>query len=466
MQHGSHNRVPADDDYIEPDVRSDDGCLLGYDDMVTDEWERNNPRHSGKYTSPGKLRSDPRMPKPFFKTKCGIASIIIFILLAIGTLLLIYKDTIRIARLRQRGIPPGMYSEGGELFVGGKKFMIKGFSWYGMEEDGMMPGGLRHRTADEIFEFATDHNFNAIRLPLSVENIMQNRIAPGKSFKNPDLSGMVYMDLVRTIVQKAASHNILILLDMHRLLNEEVQSGGLWYTHAVKEERLFLVWRRLCEHLGDEWNVLGADIYNEPWDALWNDANKSADWKDASERLGNDIHVQCPSWTIFIQGVGNRKRDTEKWVFWAENVKSLQTAPPALDLSQKVVFSPHVYGPQVYMQEYFEAAEFPENMPEIWDDHFGIASQKTNIATVVGEWGGFYEGKGKVWMDSLFQYLEKKAFGFFFWCLNPESIDTGGLLEDDWTTPSKERLQLMHGAPSSSVEKAGVHFKYWRNWRT
>jgi hypothetical protein len=33
----------------------------------------------------------------------------------------------------------------------------------------------------------------------------------------------------------------------------------------------------------------------------------------------------------------------------------------------------------------------------------------------------------------------------FFWCLNPDSGDTGGLLADDWITPDITKLNLLAG---------------------
>lgn len=31
----------------------------------------------------------------------------------------------------------------------------------------------------------------------------------------------------------------------------------------------------------------------------------------------------------------------------------------------------------------------------------------------------------------------------FFWCVNPDSGDTGGLLLNDWMTPDKNKLTLV-----------------------
>jgi len=50
-------------------------------------------------------------------------------------------------------------------------------------------------------------------------------------------------------------------------------------------------------------------------------------------------------------------------------------APVQLPVPDKLVFSPHVYGPDVHGQPYFSHKQFPANMPEIWARHFGFVKQ-------------------------------------------------------------------------------------------
>ena len=39
----------------------------------------------------------------------------------------------------------------------------------------------------------------------------------------------------------------------------------------------------------------------------------------------------------------------------------------------------------------------------------------------------------------------------FYFCLNPGSKDTGGLLGEDWTTPNLAKLRLLSNVPSTNV---------------
>ena len=56
------------------------------------------------------------------------------------------------------------------------------------------------------------------------------------------------------------------------------------------------------------------------------------------------------------------------------------------------------------------------------------------VPVVVGEMGGTNEGKDSLWHAATFAFYREKKIGFFYFCVNPESEDTGGLLGMDWKT--------------------------------
>ena len=85
-------------------------------------------------------------------------------------------------------------------------------------------------------------------------------------------------------------------------------------------------------------------------------------------------------------------------------------------------------------------------MAAIWDRHFGqfIDSGHT---VIIGEFGGKY-GEGDPrdvqWQDALVDYLLGKGVGSaFYWAWNPNSADTGGILDDDWITLREDKLALL-----------------------
>ena len=112
--------------------------------------------------------------------------------------------------------------------------------------------------------------------------------------------------------------------------------------------------------------------------------------------------------------------------------------------ASRLVYSPHVYGPSVYAQPYFAVAGFPGNMPAIWNKHFGYLFER-GVALVPGEFGGRYTGTDKIWQDAFVDYLKTKSASrsFFYWSLNPNSGDTGGVLLDDWKTGDMAKISLL-----------------------
>ena len=73
---------------------------------------------------------------------------------------------------------------------------------------------------------------------------------------------------------------------------------------------------------------------------------------------------------------------------------------------------------------YFDHKSFPANMDAIWDRHFGYLVHASHTV-VVGEWGGIYSGKDRAWQEHFVKYLLSNGLSSFFWCLNPNSADTG-----------------------------------------
>jgi endoglucanase len=64
----------------------------------------------------------------------------------------------------------------------------------------------------------------------------------------------------------------------------------------------------------------------------------------------------------------------------------------------------------------------------------------------VGEWGGKYgagDSRDVAWQNALVDYLAKKGIYSFYWSWNPNSGDTGGILNDDWKTVRQDKIQML-----------------------
>ena len=73
------------------------------------------------------------------------------------------------------GAAPGFQSgPDGFLYANGKRFQLKGINWWGSETANAVPGGLQHRTMDELLDFIAEQGFNAVRLLLNHHSVLVN----------------------------------------------------------------------------------------------------------------------------------------------------------------------------------------------------------------------------------------------------------------------------------------------------
>jgi endoglucanase len=113
--------------------------------------------------------------------------------------------------------------------------------------------------------------------------------------------------------------------------------------------------------------------------------------------------------------------------------------PVPLSNPAKLVYSPHEYATSVFRQEWFDAADFPDNLPGIWDTFWGYLVDEEIAPLIVGEFGTTLEAtEDRQWLAELMAYMDARGISWTFWSWNPNSGDTGGILNDDWTTINEE----------------------------
>jgi endoglucanase len=123
--------------------------------------------------------------------------------------------------------------------------------------------------------------------------------------------------------------------------------------------------------------------------------------------------------------------------WWGGNLQGAASAPVRLNVANRLVYSAHDYATSVYPQPWFSDPSFPANLAGIWDKNWGYL-YKNNVAPVLlGEFGTtLADPRDQTWLKTLLAYTGKGTGGisFTYWSWNPNSGDTGGILNDDWTT--------------------------------
>lgn len=326
--------------------------------------------------------------------------------------------------------------------------MLRGINWFGIETETHVPHGLWARDYREMLQQMRELGYNFIRLPFSLESLRAEEIS-GVDFRigrNQDFEGKSPLEAMDLIVQAAAQENLMILLDLHQLSNKQIPE--LWYGDGYTEEDWINTWLELAEHYRNQRNVIGADLKNEPHGrASWGTGDRATDWRLTAERAGNAILKVNPDWLIVVQGVEKNvpgQRLPVHW--WGGNLEGVRNYPVRLSRLNKLVYSPHEYGPGVTEQTWFEERSFPDNLYRRWEIGFNYINRLRLAPVLVGEFGGRKVGRSNegTWQRLFIDYLQENNLHFAYWSWNPNSDDTGGILTDDWRAINEAKQRLLN----------------------
>ncbi len=362
------------------------------------------------------------------------------------------------ATITESAGPSGWLSTQGNQIINaaGQPVQINATSWFGGETNTYVPHGLWSRSYKDMLEQMVELGFNTIRLPYSDEALEPGKVPNGIDFfLNPDLRGLSVLQVYDKIVEYAGEVGLRIFFDHHRNDAGAGPNGnGLWFTDAYPEAKVIQNWVMLANRYGDNPTVIGADLHNEPHNASWGDGG-ALDWRLAAERIGNAILDVAPEWLIIVEGV-ETAGGSNYW--WGGNLKGVATHPVRLDVPNKLVYSPHDYPNSVFPQPWFRAGDFPNNMDEIFREHWGFIFEQGIAPILLGEWGSkMVDPLDLGWLSSITKYLGgdfdldgdsdlapgQLPMSWAWWSWNPNSGDTGGILADDWSSANQNKVNAI-----------------------
>ncbi|MDD5946296.1 MAG: cellulase family glycosylhydrolase [Oscillospiraceae bacterium] len=296
------------------------------------------------------------------------------------------------------------------------------------------------------------------------------------------------MEIFDVIMQKCKDYGIKAFIDIHSPdANNSGHNYELWYGKADITTELWidtLVW--LADKYKNDDTLLGFDLKNEPhgkreYDgtcpdtiAKWDGTTDENNWAYAATTCANAILAVNPHALIFVEGVEQYPKtekgytydtpdiwqapaDQSPWygAWWGGNLRGVRDYPitPTSGTSQ-IVYSPHDYGPSVYAQTWFDKDFNTQTLlDDYWYDTWAYINQEDIAPLLIGEWGGHMDdGKNQKWMELLRDYMINNHINHTFWCLNPNSGDTGGLLGYDFTTWDAEKYGLFEPSLWQTLE--------------
>lgn len=350
----------------------------------------------------------------------------------------------------------------------GFRVRLKSVNWFGAEGTNYTPHGTWARNWRAIIDQIRSFGFNTIRLPFSGDFTANGRTPPATAIDfdlNPEFSGKTALEILDIILDYCAEKGLYVVLDHHRR-QAGVGADGAPTGSGYSEANWLAAWGVMATRYANHPAIVGADLHNEPHDLTW-DA-----WASLAETCGNHILSIAPDWLIFVEGVGNID-DDHYW--WGGQLKGVATRPIQLNVANKVAYSPHEYGQSVGSQPWLAydgqtlPANWPLNLYSVWREHWGFIFEDSIAPIWIGEFGGHYglDGSGNLtkphaqyerqWTQELVKYLnadfngdgtdargpENPGMSFAYWSFNPNSGDTGGLVQDDWQTPQTPKLELI-----------------------
>ncbi|MDD6279498.1 MAG: cellulase family glycosylhydrolase [Oscillospiraceae bacterium] len=297
-------------------------------------------------------------------------------------------------------------------------------------------------------------------------------LSDGKTLKNS-------MEIFDIIIGKCKKYGIKAFIDIHSPdANNSGHDYELWYGKAGISSDLWietLVW--LADKYKNDDTLIGYDLKNEPHGkrgysgtscpdtiAKWDGSTDENNWAYASTKCANAILEVNPNALIFIEGVEQYPKtdkgytydtpdiweapaDTSPWygAWWGGNLRGVRDYPVIPDSgTSQIVYSPHDYGPSVYNQTWFDKDFTTQTLlDDYWYDTWAYINKEEIAPLLIGEWGGHMDGgKNQKWMELLRDYMIENHINHTFWCLNPNSGDTAGLLSYDFLSWDEEKYAM------------------------
>ncbi|MGF1580282.1 MAG: cellulase family glycosylhydrolase [Gemmataceae bacterium] len=353
----------------------------------------------------------------------------------------------------------GHFSTQGNQIVDaqGRSVKIAGVNWFGMETPNYAPHGLWTRGYKDMMDQMRELGFNTIRLPFSNQLFDSGSVPNGIDFsQNPDLQGLTGLQIMDKIVDYAGEIGLRIFLDHHRSdAGAGAQGSGLWYTNKYPEQRWIDDWVMLASRYANNPTIIGADLHNEPHGAATWGTGGPNDWRLAAERAGNAVLEVNPDWLIIVGGI-DKGPSGNYW--WGGNLSSAGQHPVRLNVANRLVYSPHDYPASIYPQQWFNDANYPNNLYDVWDANWGYLFRQNVAPIILGEFGSKLQTTSdRQWLDTMTNYLSgdldgngtsdlqagQQGVSWTWWSWNPNSGDTGGILKDDWRSVHQNKVDAL-----------------------
>lgn len=354
------------------------------------------------------------------------------------------------------------------LDANGKTVRIAGINWYGFETTDEVAHGLWAQDYHVILNAIQSNGYNVVRLPFS-NQMVESPIVPGNiSYYNStgpintDLKGLNSLQIMDKIIAYAGQLGLKVILDNHRSeAGNSAEANGLWYTSQYPESAWIADWVALTQRYLNNTTVIGMDLRNEPHNdqsggSCWGCGLQNYDWRLAAQRGGNAVLNVNPNLLIFVEGTDCYNNDCD---WWGGNLQGAASYPVVLNTANRLVYSAHDYGPNLYQQRWFNGSTTYASLVAVWTKYWAYLSLNGVAPVWVGEFGttnnsadiqSNVAGSQGQWFQSMVTFLQiNPQLQWTYWALNGE--DSYSLLNSNYdATPFSALKQSMLASIQSS----------------
>ncbi len=356
----------------------------------------------------------------------------------------------------------------------GKEVWLTGINWFGYNTGTNTFDGLWSVNLESTLQSIANHGFNLLRLPISVELLKSwsNKEYPKANFNeavNPNLKNKNSLQIFDYVIKICEKNGIKIMIDIHSANTDASgHNTNMWYTDKITTSDYYKALEWIANKYKNNDTILLFDLKNEPHGkpndsnfAIWNNSNNKNNWKYVAQTAALKILNKNPNVLIVVEGVEvypkdikNNKSYTSKnsgdyyFNWWGGNLRGVKDFPIDLGKYQnKLVYSPHDYGPAVYMQPWFSSGyNYNSLLKDCWQNNWFFIHKDKIAPLLIGEWGGYMTEPNLTWMTHLRTLIKKYKLSHTFWCFNANSGDTGGMVKDDFKTWDTKKYNFVKSA--------------------
>jgi aryl-phospho-beta-D-glucosidase BglC (GH1 family) len=365
-----------------------------------------------------------------------------------------------------------LFTDGSKIVdASGREVWLTGVSWFGYNTGLNIVGGVWTADLDSSIASIADHGFNILRLPFSVELIKNwsEGVYPQANFNqatNAYLLDMNSLEIFDYIVEQCRGNGLKIMIDIHSAATDAMgHMDADWNSGNLTEKDFLAALSWMSARYKNDDTIIAYDLKNEPHGKAnevprikWDNSSDPDNWRYIAEKAANAVLSKNPNALVLVEGIEIYPKNIEDdphftstnpgdyySAWWGGNLRGVKDNPVNLGKYQnKLVYSPHDYGPSVYAQDWFKGDyTYSSVMSDYWRDSWFYIHESNTAPLLIGEWGGFMTEPNLKWMTLMRKLIKDNRLHHTFWCYNADSGDTGGLVGYDYTTWDNEKYNFV-----------------------